>query len=123
MSVNFARATAFTRDLADVVSRKLQAELSLPADQAGEIGMACAQEMCDEFGGELLYVGKGWLLKISERDRELHTFYVKSGRDIVATAKQFDLGVQAAYKRVRLFETAEFNSRQGALFRDDACGS
>ncbi|MBN8885948.1 MAG: hypothetical protein J0I77_09530 [Rudaea sp.] len=123
MSANFDRTAAFTRDLAEVVSRKLQAELSLPPEQAGEIGMACAQEMCDEFGGELIYVGKGWVLQISERDRELHAYYVKSGRNIVATAKQFDLGVQAAYKRVRLFEAAEFNSRQGALFGDDACGS
>ena len=43
-----------------------------------------------------------------------------NGRDIVATAKKFEVSMQTAYLRIRLVVAAELAERQGGLF-DGAC--
>jgi Mor family transcriptional regulator len=118
VSANFERVASFMRDLGDTVAREVKRELNLSEARAVEIGMACAQKACEEYGGQLIYVPLGLALQISARDRELYAFYTDNGRDIVATAKQFNCSVQTAYKRVRMVETAAYNDRQGALFED-----
>lgn len=116
MSANFERAAAFIRDLAEVVSRELQQAGGVPADQAAAIGMDCAQRACDEFAGQLVYIPMGLSIRIDERDEAMYAAYVANGRDAAAVAKQFDVSVQTAYKRIRIIETAAYNDRQGALF-------
>lgn len=123
MSANMAQLASFTRDLADVVAFELKRHLTITDKQAGELGLTCAQKACDEFAGQLIYVPMNIALRISERDRALYALYVSNGRNINATAKEFDCSVQTAYKRVRMIETAEFNARQGALFAGDETDS
>ena len=119
MSANFDRAATFLRDLADVVARAAHESLGIAPERAIEFGFATAQKACDEFRGQMIYVPIGLALKIDERDRAMFEEYVRSGRDIVAVAKQFEVSVQTAYKRVKLVETALFSERQGELFPQD----
>jgi Mor family transcriptional regulator len=116
MSENFERFTGFMRDLGDVVCRELKARLKLSDDDALTIGMHCSRRVCEEFRGELLYVPIGRALQISERDHEMYAYYVASKRNIRATAKKYDLGIQGAYKRIHMIEESQYKTRQGALF-------
>lgn len=119
MSANYNRVADFARDLGDTIAREIKRQLNLSEARAVEIGVGCAQRICDEYRGELIYVPIG-TTRIDKRDRELVDFYRSHGDDIVAVAKHFDLCVQTAYKRIRVVEAAELNARQGGLFEDDA---
>jgi len=115
MSANYNRVAEFSRDLCDIIAREVKRQLDLPEAKAIEIGSGCAQRICDEYRGELIYVPIG-STRIDKRDRELIEFHRKNGEDIRTTAKQFDLCVQTAYRRIRIIEAAEYDERQGGLF-------
>ena len=119
MSDNLDRIAAFARELADVVARKVQECLPIDPQKGAEIGLSCAQEVCDEFAGQLIYVPMGLALRISERDQAMYHAYCQNGRDAAAVAKQFGVSVQTAYKRIKLVESAAFRERQGALFEEE----
>lgn len=119
MSANFDRAASFLRDLADVLARAAQDSLGIAPERAVEFGFATAQKACEEFRGQLIYVPIGLAIQIDERDRAMFEEYARNGRDIVAVAKQFEVSVPTAYKRVKIVETALFHERQGALFPED----
>lgn len=116
MSANLDRLATFTRELAEFAARTLRQELNLPEDQAVEIGVKIAQGGCREFAGELIYVPMDMMAQIDERDREMLAAYIACGRDIVPVAKEFDVCVQTAYRRIRLAEAAGYARRQGTLF-------
>jgi Mor family transcriptional regulator len=117
MSANFDRVATFMRELADTIARGVKSRVSeLSEGRAVEIGFEIAREACEEYGGQLLYVPKGHALQITERDRSLYEFYMANGRDIVATAKKFEVSMQTAYLRIRLVVAADIAERQGTLF-------
>lgn len=118
-SANLDRVASFTRELAEVASRVLQRQLKVPAGQADELGLQIASQICDEYGGQLIYVPTGFALRISQRDEDLHAYYVAHQRDIAATAKQFEVTVKTAYQRIRMVEAAQYALRQGSLFVSD----
>lgn len=118
VSANFERYSAFTRALADFTARTLQDELDLEADRAQEIGLKISLGVSEEFAGENLYVAKDTQVKTDQRDREMLSVYIASGRDILVVAKQFGVCVQTAYRRVRITEAALNAERQGSFFDD-----
>lgn len=115
-SANLDRLTTFTRELADIACRIAQARCGLAPDAAAEFGLQLSQEVCNEFKGEIIYVGANYLAKVDERDREMLALYVASGRNIEVVMEKFDVCMQTAYKRVRLAEAAAYALRQGVLF-------
>jgi len=117
MSANYNRVADFARDLGETIAHEMKRQLNLPEAKAIEIGVGCAQRICDEYRGELIYVPIG-STRIDKRDRELIDYYRAHGKDVVTTAKQFDLCVQTVYRRVKLIEAAEYNERQGGLFEE-----
>ena len=118
MSANYNRVAEFARDLSEAIAREVKRQAGVSEAKAIEIGTVCAHRICDEYRGELIYVPIG-TTRLDKRDRELIDFYRANRRDIVATAKKFDLSVQTAYKRVRLVEEAEINELQGGLFEGE----
>lgn len=116
MSANLDRVATFTRELAEISARVVGDALKVPADQAAEIGLKIASQVCDDYSGQLIYVPSGFAVRINERDQAMYAAYVASSRDIVATARQFDVTVKTAYQRVRMVEAADYARRQGALF-------
>jgi Mor family transcriptional regulator len=117
VSANYSRVADFARDLGETIAHEMKRQLGLPEARAIEIGVGCAQRICDEYRGELIYVPIG-STRIDKRDRELIEYHRSHGKDVVATAKQFDLCVQTVYRRIKIIETAELNERQGGLFED-----
>jgi Mor family transcriptional regulator len=116
VSANLDRVAAFMRELTDVVGTELREEFHMTEDRAVAIGLRCAQRVCREFRGQLIYVPIGFALRISERDQAMYDEYCRDGRDVAALAKKFDVSVQTAYKRIRLVEAGNYATRQGALF-------
>jgi Mor family transcriptional regulator len=116
VSYNLKLVATFMRELADTVASELQDTLGLPQERAAEIGLRSAQTVCDEFGGQLIYVPQGFALRITERDRALYSEFCSNGRDAAATARKFEISIQQVYKRIRLIEAAEYAERQGSLF-------
>ncbi|MGB3749405.1 MAG: Mor transcription activator family protein [Rhodanobacter sp.] len=116
MSTNLDRVATFTRELAETSARVLVDVLKVPDDQAAEIGLKIASQVCDDYRGQLIYIPSGFAVRINERDQAMHAAYVASGRDIVATARQFDVTVKTAYQRIRMVEASDYAQRQGALF-------
>lgn len=120
MSANLDRLATFTRELAEFAARTLSEELGLPEDQAIDLGIKIAQGGCREFKGEIIYVPKDRFTEIDQRDLDMLAAYVAAGRNITPVAKQFDVCVQTAYRRIRLLEGTLYAKRQGALFDGEA---
>lgn len=118
MSANLERVATFTRELAETSARVVVDVLKIPADQAAEIGLQIASQVCDDYSGQLIYVPSGFAVRINKRDQDMYAAYVASQRDIVATARQFDVTVKTAYQRIRMVEAADYARRQGGLFDD-----
>ncbi|MEW5833606.1 MAG: Mor transcription activator family protein [Pseudomonadota bacterium] len=120
---NLARVASLTRELAEIASRKLQDALDVESAQADELGLQIAEELCAEFGGQLIYLPTGFAARIDARDRAMYAFYVAHDRDAAATAREFGVTMKTVYQRVRLVEEADYRRRQGQLFHaqgDDA---
>ena len=115
-SANLDRVSGFAAELADVVAQELGDGIMVAGEDVRLIGLRVAQRVCDEFGGQTIYVPLGLALQITDRDREMHRYYLASGRDAAATASQFGCGMQNVYRRVAMIESADFAARQGALF-------
>lgn len=116
MSVNQDRYATLTRELAEISARIICEQLSVPDDRAEAVGLKIAVEVCDELRGQLVYIPANRLAKIDQRDRDMLSTYIASGRSIHAVMEKFDVCMQTAYKRVRLAEAAAYALRQGALF-------
>jgi|GEM_PF-1570437 len=121
MSSSTERLATFMVDLADISARVIVDKLKVAPELAVDVGLQIATELCDDYRGQPFYVPAGFAVRISERDQAMHAAYVASHRDIVATARQFDVTVKTAYQRIRMVEAADYARRQGALF--DADGS
>lgn len=118
-SANLARATAFFRDLADIVARRLQDRAKMSSDQATAMAFEISQDVCKDHAGTTIYVPTSLNFRIDERDRELHAAYVASGRNVHAMTKQFGISAVNVYRRVKIVED-ELNARdQGTLFQAD----
>ena len=120
MSANMDRCATLTRELAEIATRVIRERLGVPADQAERIGLQLAQDVCDEFRGQLIYIPANMLAKVDQRDREMLALYVASGRNIETVMERFGVCMQTAYKRVRLAEAAEYALRQDTLFPESA---
>lgn len=119
MSANLDRFATFTRELADLAARTLREELDLPEDRSQALGLKISLSVCEEFAGEIIYVAKDTLAKVDQRDRDMLAAYVANNRDILVVAKQFDVCVQTAYRRIKVAEASAYALRQGALFDGD----
>jgi len=119
MSANLDRFATLTRELAEIATRVIRERLGVPADQAERIGLQLAQDVCDEFRGQLIYIPANALAKVDQRDREMLALYVSRGRNIEAVIERFGVCMQTAYKRVRLAEAAEYALRQDTLFPEE----
>lgn len=118
MSDNLARIATMLRDLAEIAGDELRQVLKLDQEQSEELGLRIAQRFCDEWGGQMVYIPSGYTLRLSQRDREMHDEYVRSGRDIGTVARKFSVSIHTAYRRIRLIEADDHATRQPGLFQE-----
>lgn len=116
MSTNADRVPALIAELTDVVAGVVQERLGVAQDASWQLGREVARKFCREFQGELVYIPRGTLIDIDDRDREMYAWFRANGRDYAATGRQFGLGVQHIYRRIKLIEASDYARRQMPLF-------
>lgn len=116
MSANQERVATFARELAEISAREIASALDIPAKEAMNLGVLVADKVCEEFGGQLIYIPTGLAIRIYERDRAMYAYWRANGKDFVATAKQYKVVVKTVYQRIRMIEAADYARRQGGLF-------
>ena len=116
MSANAECVPVLIAELTDVVAGVVRERLGVAADAAQQLGREAARKFCREFQGELVYIPRGTLIDIDDRDREMHTWFCAHGRDYGATARQFNLSVQWVYRRIKIIEASDYARRQMPLF-------
>lgn len=120
MSTNAERVPMLIAELTDVVAGVVRERLRVAADDAQQLGREAARKFCREFQGELVYIPRGTLIDIDDRDREMYAWFCAHGRNYGATARQFELGVQHVYRRIKLIEYSDYVRRQLPLFPTNA---
>ena len=102
-------------DLEDQTAACLIAELAMEKSRALEVAKKVARHITDNWGGQLIYIPKNHLGKISDRDYKIYAAF--NGKNHAALAKQFDLTVQQIYKTIKEVGLAERAKNQGDLFK------
>ena len=100
-------------DIASTVTAAL-VELQIAPDQARDIGLLTADSFRSTYGGEQLYIPKGLVLALSERDREIWRKY--TGANTFALSKEYDRTERQIYSIIGRVRAEEDNKRQGKLF-------
>lgn len=105
--------------LADLVS-KVADELKqkgITPETAEEIGNSVAKRIAREWGGCNLYIPRGLLWGIDERDLEI--FEKFDGSNHFELAKEYGLSVQWIYQLVNRVREAKIRENQGDLFAEE----
>ncbi len=100
-------------EIARVVTDTLT-EAKIPAEQARELGLAAAEAVRSNYGGEQIYVPKGLALVLSSRDRQIWREF--TGRNTLTLAKKYDLTERQVYSILSRVREEEFVARQRPLF-------
>ena len=103
------RVPELVADLEDQMAACLLSSLSIERKEA------LARHITDNWGGQLIYIPKNHLGKISDRDYKIYAAF--NGKNHAALAKQFDLTVQQIYKIIKEAGLAERAKNQGDLFK------
>lgn len=109
------RVPELVADLEDQMAACLLSSLTIDRKEALAISKKVARHVTDNWGGQLIYIPKNHLGKISERD--LMVYKAFNGKNHPALAKQFGLTVQQIYKIVKEVGSVERAKNQGDLFK------
>lgn len=109
------RVPELVTDLEDQMSACLCSELPmLDKTQAKVVSKKVARFITDNWGGQLIYIPKNHIGKVSERDQQVYREF--NGKNHAALSKKFDLTVQQIYRIVKTVGDAERSKRQTDLF-------
>ncbi|PJO78225.1 transcriptional regulator [Neisseria brasiliensis] len=108
------RVPELVADLEDQTAACLIAELAMEKSRALEVAKKVARHITDNWGGQLIYIPKNHIGKISERDMELYRAF--NGKNHAELSRRFDLTVQQVYRIIREVGNKERARRQIALF-------
>ena len=86
----------------------------LDKTQAKVVSKKVARFITDNWGGQLIYIPKNHIGKVSERDQQVYREF--NGKNHAALSKKFDLTVQQIYRIVKAVGDAERSKRQTDLF-------
>ena len=109
------RVPELVADLEDQMAACLLSSLTIDRKEALAISKKVARHETDNWGGQLIYIPKNHLGKISERDLRVYAAFY--GKNHAALAKLFDLTVQQIYKIVKEVGSVERAKNQGDLFK------
>ncbi|WP_153114592.1 Mor transcription activator family protein [Rhodocyclus tenuis] len=100
-------------DLAETIAAEL-VKSGQTEEIAVEIGVAVADKIRGDWGGEPIYIPKGCAIDISRRDVEI--FEKFNGTNHHALAREYNLTVIHIYRVVKAVRLEMVKKRQGALF-------
>lgn len=100
-------------DLADKLTEIL-VRRGIERDKAKEIGREAAEFVRTEWGGQLVYVPKGTLFALTQRDMEIWEAF--NGHNHADLARKHGVTLQRIYQIVAAMREQEIRRRQGNLF-------
>lgn len=108
------RIPELVADLEDQIADCLKRDLILDKHKAKELAVKVARHITDNWGGQLIYIPKNTLGRISDRDMEVYRDF--DGRNHAALAKKYGLTMQHIYRIVKEVGIRERAKRQGDFF-------
>ena len=108
------RVPELVADLEDQTAACLVSIAPLEKAQARHIARQVARHITNNWGGQLIYIPKNHIGRISERDMEVYRDF--DGRNHAALSKKYDLTVQQVYRIVKEVGMRERAKTQGDLF-------
>jgi len=105
-----------TQDLHDVALSLLGALLDggLGAEQATALAVAQVQRLSSDLGGSAIYIPKGLLARLMQRDRQIYDAF--DGRNYRALARRYNITEVRVRSIVAAARAEEMEQRQGTLF-------
>ena len=108
------RVPELVADLEDQAVACLMSVLPMERQQAVEVSKKLSHHLTSNWGGQLIYVPKNLLGRVSERDLKIYKEF--NGKNHVELARKYDLTVQHIYRIVKEVGMAERAKNQGDLF-------
>lgn len=102
------------KELADHFANLLAAH-GIDPDKAEEIGRAAAEFLREHWGGQNVYLPKGKLFKLSERD--LMIWEKWNGRNVLELCREFDITRARLYQILAIVRAREVSKRQMSLLK------
>ncbi len=110
MGVISSKLPEIINDLVDVSSRAIAAELDLEEQKALQLGEMIAQHFCDMYGGCQIYIPVGFVLKLSQRDRQIFAEF--NGKNHSELAKKWGCSERTIYGVIRRVRAQGFSPDQ-----------
>ena len=107
------RPPEFFVDLIGIVARALEAG-GLDAARAGTVAESVAEEVRDQYGGQILYVPKCAALRTRERWARIWAAF--TGHNQAELAREFGMGVHSVYKAIAYMRAEHAARAQPSLF-------
>ena len=114
LDVVAGKAPEYLMDLAVNAEDILRNSLGLSEEMAHRGAIEIRDRMRTEWGGQLLYFGKGVAIDIAERDLSLWADF--NGRNHLELSKKYDLALQTVYGRLRIIKESLGHLNQPDLF-------
>ena len=108
------RVPELVADLEDQAVACLMSVLPMERQQAVEVSKKLSHHLTSNWGGQLIYLPKNLLGRVSERDLKIYKEF--NGKNHVELARKYDLTVQHIYRIVKEVGMAERAKNQGDLF-------
>lgn len=102
------------RDVADHITNVLAAH-GINPDLAVEAGREAAEFLRGHWGGQNVYMPKGTLYELSERDLEIWDRW--NGRNVLELCREYDISRQRLYQIIAAAREREVAKRQLSLLK------
>lgn len=107
-----SRAPEFLADLIDY-SKGVLMKHGICQDDATKISRDISKQMCEEWGGQLIYFPYWLREELSERDLKIYEEF--KGDNHQDLSRKHHLSIQAIYRIVNIVRTQEIARRQSSL--------
>lgn len=104
----------FVERIAQIVTERLGRNLDADPEIMAIVGEAVANAVSEEFGGELVYVSKGWIAKARERHRQIYQEF--NGSNVKALAKKHGISIVWCYEIIGRMRKEYVAERQRDIF-------
>ncbi len=81
--------------------------------RADKLAREISKQMCETWGGQLIYFPQGLRLELTERDRDIYTKF--DGHNQAQLSKDYKVSIQTIYRILAYVREEEIALRQGVL--------